>query len=180
MWTLSCSMWDLVPWPGIEPGPLLWELGVLVAKTLGSPCFLKSGSSPRWGGHLKMLWRAQSLPVLLLHSPLHVALILIVSRCSCISAWLKEERRAWGLKERSSWVPPYLPSQKSCPDLHLCLGLQLQGSLERLFCFVFYFVFACTGSSLLHGLSLVAATGGYSRAAWASHCSGFSCYRAQV
>ena len=20
MWTLSCSMWDLVPWPGIEPG----------------------------------------------------------------------------------------------------------------------------------------------------------------
>ena len=21
MWTLSCSMWDLVPWPGIEPRP---------------------------------------------------------------------------------------------------------------------------------------------------------------
>ena len=21
MWTLSCSMWDLVPWPGMEPGP---------------------------------------------------------------------------------------------------------------------------------------------------------------
>ena len=20
MWTLSCSMWDLIPWPGIEPG----------------------------------------------------------------------------------------------------------------------------------------------------------------
>ena len=20
-WTLSCGMWDLVPWPGIEPGP---------------------------------------------------------------------------------------------------------------------------------------------------------------
>ena len=32
-------------------------------------------------------------------------------------------------------MPPYLPSQKSCPDLHLCLGLQRQGSLERLFCF---------------------------------------------
>ena len=21
MWNLSCGMWDLVPWPGIEPGP---------------------------------------------------------------------------------------------------------------------------------------------------------------
>ena len=21
MWTLSCSIWDLVPWPAIEPGP---------------------------------------------------------------------------------------------------------------------------------------------------------------
>ena len=26
MWTLCCSMWDLVPWPGIEPRPL--ALGV--------------------------------------------------------------------------------------------------------------------------------------------------------
>ena len=22
MQTLSCDMWDLVPWPGIEPGPM--------------------------------------------------------------------------------------------------------------------------------------------------------------
>ena len=21
IWTLSCGMWDLVPWPGIKPGP---------------------------------------------------------------------------------------------------------------------------------------------------------------
>ena len=29
IWTLSCSVRDLVPWPGIEPGPLHWEHGVL-------------------------------------------------------------------------------------------------------------------------------------------------------
>ena len=25
MQTLSCYMWDLVPWPGIEPDPLPWD-----------------------------------------------------------------------------------------------------------------------------------------------------------
>ena len=30
----GCSMWDLVPWPGIEPRPLHWENGVLAT---GSP-----------------------------------------------------------------------------------------------------------------------------------------------
>ena len=34
MRTLSCSLRDLVPWPGIEPRPLLWEHGVL---TTGPP-----------------------------------------------------------------------------------------------------------------------------------------------
>ena len=29
MWTLSCSMWDLVPWPRIESGPQNWEYRVL-------------------------------------------------------------------------------------------------------------------------------------------------------
>ena len=29
IWTLSSSMWDLVPWPGIEPSPLYWECQVL-------------------------------------------------------------------------------------------------------------------------------------------------------
>ena len=24
-WIFSCSSWDPVPWPGIEPGPLHWE-----------------------------------------------------------------------------------------------------------------------------------------------------------
>ena len=31
---LSCSMWDLVPWPETEPGPLHWKHGVL---TTGPP-----------------------------------------------------------------------------------------------------------------------------------------------
>ena len=29
MWTLSCCMWGLVPWPGVEPGPValgVWSL----------------------------------------------------------------------------------------------------------------------------------------------------------
>ena len=30
MQTPTCGMWDLVPWPGIKPGPLHWELRVLV------------------------------------------------------------------------------------------------------------------------------------------------------
>ena len=25
---LGCSMWDLVPWPGLNPGPLHWKHGV--------------------------------------------------------------------------------------------------------------------------------------------------------
>ena len=29
VWALSCSVWDLVPWPGGEPRPLHWECGVL-------------------------------------------------------------------------------------------------------------------------------------------------------
>ena len=28
MWTPSCGRWDLVPWPAIKPGPLLWELSL--------------------------------------------------------------------------------------------------------------------------------------------------------
>ena len=26
---LSCSMWELVPWPGIEPGPPVLEVQIL-------------------------------------------------------------------------------------------------------------------------------------------------------
>ena len=32
---LSCSMWDLVPWPGIKPRPLHWEHGVLATGPRG-------------------------------------------------------------------------------------------------------------------------------------------------
>ena len=31
IFNLHCGMWDLVPWPGIKPGPLHWELRVLAA-----------------------------------------------------------------------------------------------------------------------------------------------------
>ena len=34
-------MWDLIPWPGIEPGPLHWELAVLTTAPPGkSPTFI--------------------------------------------------------------------------------------------------------------------------------------------
>ena len=167
MRTLNCSMWDLVPWPGIEPRvPALGAQSLTCWNTWKS-LFYKSGSSPRWGGHLKMLWRAQALPVFLLHSPLHVAVILIVSR-SCISAWLKEH---------SSWVPPYLPRNPA----QTCTCV-LISSYKRAWkdCFAFLkFIFACTGSALLHGLSLVAGSRGYSHAAWAS-LQWLSCFRTQV
>ena len=47
---------------------------------------------------------------------------------------------------------------------------------------LFYFIFGCIGSSLLRGLSLVAASGGATPrcGAWASHCGGFSCCGAQA
>ena len=32
MQTICCSMWDLVPWPGFNPGPLHWECGVLASE----------------------------------------------------------------------------------------------------------------------------------------------------
>ena len=35
IWTLRCGEWDLVPWPGIEPGPLV--LGVQGLSTHGPP-----------------------------------------------------------------------------------------------------------------------------------------------
>ena len=34
MLSLSCSMLDLTPWPGIEPGPLRWQRGVLATRDL--------------------------------------------------------------------------------------------------------------------------------------------------
>ena len=39
MWTLSFSMWDLVPWPGMETGPhgYHWECGVLALDQQGNP-----------------------------------------------------------------------------------------------------------------------------------------------
>ena len=40
--SLSCSMWDLVPWPGSEPGPLHWELGVLAVDHQGRPYYFNS------------------------------------------------------------------------------------------------------------------------------------------
>ena len=32
---LSCGIWNLVPWPGIKPGLLHWEYGVLATGPLG-------------------------------------------------------------------------------------------------------------------------------------------------
>ena len=38
-WDLCCSLWDLVPWPGIEPRHLHWEHGVLTAGPPGKSLF---------------------------------------------------------------------------------------------------------------------------------------------
>ena len=41
MWTPSCGMWDLVPWPVIEPDCLFWEHGVLATGWPGkSPAYI--------------------------------------------------------------------------------------------------------------------------------------------
>ena len=46
--TLSCSMWDLVPWPGVEPGPSALGVRCLRHWTTGEVLRLKSESA----GHL--------------------------------------------------------------------------------------------------------------------------------
>ena len=38
--TLNCSMWGLVPWPGMEPGPLHWKHGILVTGPPGKSSYL--------------------------------------------------------------------------------------------------------------------------------------------
>ena len=64
MWALGCSIWDLVPWPGIEPGPSALEAQNLnhwttrkvpyVYFRLGKWCYTKSKferfsySSSKW------------------------------------------------------------------------------------------------------------------------------------
>ena len=48
---LSWGMWNLVPWPGIEPGPLHWKQGVLA---MGPPG--KSLTSLlKWGNNTSLL-----------------------------------------------------------------------------------------------------------------------------
>ena len=37
---LSCGMWDLAPWPGLNPGPLHWGQGVLATGPLGESLLL--------------------------------------------------------------------------------------------------------------------------------------------
>ena len=44
-------MWDLVPWPGIEPGPLHWEHRVLITRPLGSLCVFFKDTSHIALGH---------------------------------------------------------------------------------------------------------------------------------
>ena len=57
MWTIRCSMWDLVPWPGIEQGnPLHWERGVLAGPPgkwiwRGGPRLLGTRTSLSMGNH---------------------------------------------------------------------------------------------------------------------------------
>jgi len=39
MGNLSCIMWDLVPWPGWEPQPLLWECRILATGPPGKSLY---------------------------------------------------------------------------------------------------------------------------------------------
>ena len=58
MHTLNCSMWDPVLWPGIEPWPLPWELGVLTTEPPGKSLkvtFKSKSWSPR-PTHLAAEW----------------------------------------------------------------------------------------------------------------------------
>ena len=59
---LSCGLWDLVPWPRIEPGPLHWERWILDSgppgKSPGVFSFKEDGLVVRW-----MLMSSQKISV---------------------------------------------------------------------------------------------------------------------
>ena len=46
--SLRCSMWDLVPCQGLNPGPLHWELGVLATGPPGKSHSLFFKYSSQW------------------------------------------------------------------------------------------------------------------------------------
>ena len=49
MWTLICSMWDPVPWPGIETGPPALGAGVLSTDTKEVlVCFFSASATSFW------------------------------------------------------------------------------------------------------------------------------------
>ena len=45
----SCSMWDLIPWPGMEPGPLCWELRILATGPPDKSRLLVFKATISWG-----------------------------------------------------------------------------------------------------------------------------------
>ena len=59
MQTLSCSMWDLVPWPGIEPGPPalgMWSLNHWITSTFPALQSLElPASTITWTNSLKWI-----------------------------------------------------------------------------------------------------------------------------
>ena len=56
---LSWGMWDLIPWPGIQPGPLHWELRILASGPPGKfPAPLHSPAE----GPGALLSRGESFP----------------------------------------------------------------------------------------------------------------------
>ena len=55
MGTLSCSMWDLVPWPGIEPGPALGARNRSHWTTREVPPSIPEGGFPTLEGISNML-----------------------------------------------------------------------------------------------------------------------------
>ena len=48
LWLWHCGMWNLVPWPGIEPRPLHWEHGVLAARPPGKSCIIHFFKGKDW------------------------------------------------------------------------------------------------------------------------------------
>ena len=66
MWGLGCSMWDLVPWPGIEPGPPALEAQDFRLNTALTPFPYSSAMSfplaavSAWGSHVLGQSRGQA------------------------------------------------------------------------------------------------------------------------
>ena len=121
MQTLTCSMWDLVPRPGIEPRPPLHWKQVILAREV-----------PRIGALTKPDWNLEAKEVVLLlwvGQGLRHGLTKALSSCHWCSSRHWEEPCSRACCSRSSWRRLFFPD--SLIWARVVMALPRRASLRR-------------------------------------------------